>query len=156
MTTNVEPVPSLVRPRRRWWRSLLVGIAILFCGMLIGSGLTMRVLWNRVTDIVQHPDQLPQRITQRVNRFLDLTPEQQTKVQDILAKRQLSIEALRRQVYPNIQSEMDGLRDDVAAILNPDQARRWKERFEQLRTRWWPPLLPQPAPQTAAPAGPAQ
>jgi Spy/CpxP family protein refolding chaperone len=144
-TPNTSPPPAVSPPpRRRKRRSILLGIAILLGGMCIGSGLTLRVLWTQVTSLVQHPEQLPERAAQRMTRTLDLTPEQETRLKAVLTERQQGIETLRREIHPRMQAEMEKLRAEVAAILTPDQAARWNQRFEQLRARWWPPLLPAP------------
>jgi len=133
------PQPELPRPRRRWLRTTLFGMSILICGMVIGSGLTLRVLWVQLTEAIQNPDQMPERITHRMTRVLDLTEEQALEVRAILNREYYALESLRAEIAPRVQAELDKTRDEIVAVLDPDQARRWLKRFEFLRKRWTPP-----------------
>ncbi len=135
--TPVSP-PELLRPRRRWLWATFFGIIILLCGMFIGSGLTLHVLWIQLTDAIQNPDQMPDRITLRMTRVSDLTEAQALEVRSIWDREYCALESLRAEIAPRVQAELDKTRDEIVAVLDPDQARRWLKRFELLRKRWTP------------------
>lgn len=129
-------LPALRKPRR--WRAVLLGIVILICGALIGSGVTVIVIHKMVLHAIRHPEQTPMRITKRIQSKLRLSDEQAAKVREIITTRQKAIQAIRRDVQPRVEKELDGAKEDVAALLNPEQARQWRERFDYLRKTWIP------------------
>lgn len=127
-------------PRRKRWRSVLFGIVILLCGIAIGAGGAVIVIRHVVLHAIQHPEEAPQRMTNRVRRMLDLSEHQAAEVKKILTERQKAILGLRRQIQPQVENELDKAKEDVAAILKPEQAKKWRERFDRLRI--WFPALP--------------
>lgn len=157
-TPDASPAEQTLPTRRRraFWRHLILSIVILVCGMMIGSALTARVLWTRVTDMIQHPEHVPDRIAYHIKIFLGLNDEQVKEVKEVIVVHQRRVNGLRRVLYPQMQTELDTLRDDIAAALTPEQAQRWTKHFERLRARWWPPLLPEEslAPVPAQPQAP--
>ncbi|MEW6347631.1 MAG: hypothetical protein AB1646_01090 [Thermodesulfobacteriota bacterium] len=132
-----------VAPKRKRWRSVLFGVIILLGGMVIGSGSTLIVLHKLVISAIHHPEQVPKRIAKRISRKLDLSKEQAAKVQAILIERQKALLAIRREVYPRVEAELRQARDQVAAILEPEKAQSWRNRFEELRAQWMPPPPPE-------------
>ncbi len=128
-----------VAPKRRRWKSVLLGVIILLGGLVIGSGGTLIIVHKLVISAIHHPEQVPKRMAKRISRKLDLSREQTAKVQAILIERQKALLAIRREAYPRVEAELRKARDQVAAILEPEKAASWKNRFEQLRTQWMPP-----------------
>jgi hypothetical protein len=116
----------------------LLGIAILIMGALIGSGITVIVVKKMVLHAVSHPEEAPARITKRIQSKLDLSGEQAAKVRSIIAERQKALQAIRREVQPRVEKELNGVREDVAALLEPEKARQWRERFDYLKRLWVP------------------
>jgi hypothetical protein len=106
--------------------------------MAIGSGATVIVVYKMVVHAIRHPEEAPARITERVRNKLDLTDEQAAKVKEIVARRQKAIQAIRREMQPRIEKEVDGARDEVAALLDPEKARKWRERVDLLKDTWLP------------------
>jgi len=129
-------LPPIKKPRR--WRAVLLGIIILICGALIGSGVTVIVIHKMVLHAIRHPEQTPMRITNRIKSKLGLSDEQAARVREIIAARQKAIQAIRRDVQPRVERELEGAKEDVAALLNPEKARQWRERFDYLRKTWIP------------------
>ena len=117
--SNLElPVPR----KRRPWRSLLLGLAILLCGILIGAGITVIVLQKVVLYAIHHPEQVPNRLTERLRGKLGLSDDQAKKIKAILNERQKAFQALRRATRPKMERELERLKEDVAAVLNENQA----------------------------------
>jgi hypothetical protein len=132
------PIP----PRRRPWRSLLLGLIILLCGILIGTGGTVIVLQKVVLYAIHHPEEVPNRVAERMRNKLGLSDEQTKKVKAILAERQRAFLALRRAARPKVEQELERLREEVATILDKNQARKWRKRFDALTRQWMPPPPP--------------
>lgn len=135
-SSNLElPLPR----KRRPWRSILLGLIILFCGILIGAGVTVILLQRVVFYAIHHPEEIPNRLTERLRNKLSLTDDQTKKVKAILTERQKAFTELRRVTRPKVERELKSLREEVAAVLDKDQARKWSKRFDRLRRQWLPP-----------------
>jgi hypothetical protein len=140
------PSSSLELPlprKRRPWRSFLLGLIILFCGILIGAGITVILLQRVVLYAIHHPEEVPNRLTERLRNKLSLTDEQTKKVKAILTERQKALRELRRVMRPKVERELEHLREDVAAVLDKDQSHKWRKRFDRLRRQWMPPPPPE-------------
>ena len=126
---------ALPRPprRRRFW---VLWLAIFLSGALIGTGVTLATLRHVVLSTVQHPERLPRRIASWLRGPLHLSIEQQQAVEAVFRERQHAIWAIRRQAQPGVEAELNRLREEVAAVLNAEQASKWAERFNRLRARW--------------------
>lgn len=132
-TDNLSKPPS----RRRipvYVQSLL----FLLFGLIIGSGLTIVVIRGAVHRMIAEPDLLPARVLQRLDSQLALDDAQRAAIDGIFSKRLAAFRDIRERVRPEIQAEIDGLRNDVSAVLNPDQRAKWEQRFDTLRARWQP------------------
>jgi len=70
---------------------------------------------------IKHPEQVPARATTRLAQRLDLSDEQRAEVEQILRRRLQLLTAIRRQLRPQIDGQLDGLREDIAEVLNDDQ-----------------------------------
>jgi hypothetical protein len=133
------PIPR----KRRPWRTLLLGLVILFCGILIGAGITVIALQKVVLYAIHHPEQVPNRLTERLRGKLGLSDDQAKKIKAILNERQNAFQVLRRSTRPKVEREFDRLREEVAAVLDENQARKWRKRFDAIRRQWMPPPPPE-------------
>ena len=133
------PVPAAVpHRRRRWLVNILLGLLIFACGAVTGGGVALRVAWNRVATALSHPEEAPAKATQRLTHVLRLDAQQSAEVKAILERRFEAIGALRREIGPRVDAELQSIRDEVSAILRPDQVQRWTRIYDNLRPRMFP------------------
>lgn len=126
---------TLPRQGHPWLRAILLGSIILVCGMFIGGGITLYVATQRVMDAVQNPEKVPARVVARMQRNLDLTDEQAATLEGIIERHQNNLLAIRAEVQPRVKAELGTLQQEVEEILTPEQAERFRERLETLRSR---------------------
>ena len=124
---------ALPRARRRWLRTILLGIVILLCGMVIGGALTLHFRWPRLLLARHSWERMPEHIVERMRSELDLTAEQQREIEEILAKHHGAMESIRTEVEPRVEAQLDSMRREIDAVLTPEQAARWSEHFERMR-----------------------
>jgi len=122
-------------PRKRRLRTIALGLVILVCGGLLGSGITLVVV-RRTMEVIQTPGEAPKRIAERMRSKLDLSPEQTSQVLTVLEKREQCLRSILREIEPKIEEELLKTRDQVSAILKPEQAEKWRKRFDTLHERW--------------------
>jgi hypothetical protein len=143
-TDIAAPVPPPPAPPRHRWLSVLVALLIFVAGGVCGAGLTVLVVVNRVQHAIRHPETAPARLAGVLQRRLDLTNEQRTQVEAIIAKRQTELIAIRREFQPRIAQQLEQLRGEISDVLTDEQRARWDDLFTAIVTRWLPPPAPAP------------
>jgi hypothetical protein len=79
-----------------------------------------------------------------MRRHLSLNEDQSREVLRILQDRQAHLEAIRREVQPRVEAELDLVASQVGQVLNERQRGKWLKRFAALRQTWLP-QVPDPA-----------
>ena len=67
----------------------------------------------------------PRMLVERLAGELSLTSEQRTKVEEILTARRARLETVQREVRERFDTEQQGLRDEIRAVLTPDQQQKF-------------------------------
>jgi len=134
-----QPVAPVIRPRRRWVWPVLLALVIFVSGVLVGGGLTFKIITSGFKRSFQDPEVSAERITNRMKKRLDLTDEQFVQVRRIILERQKAFQSMRKQVRPQLEAQIEKTRQELAAVLTPDQARKWEKRFGHFLKFWLPP-----------------
>jgi hypothetical protein len=113
--------------------------AVFFFGAIVGAVVTGRFLWTKHIDTLQQPRFQTPRMMQRMQQDFDLTKEQAQQIETVFADHHEKIMSIREEVRSGIEPEIESLRQQVEAILTPEQAKRWEERFDAQKQRWLPP-----------------
>ncbi len=127
---------QITKPKRRWLHGLVAGTIILFSGMFIGSALTMHFVSNRIANFIQQPGEFPAHIAHRMERRLDLSAVQKEQVEAILQERMHVMAGIHREFWPRMKTEIKQLRDEISAVLTPEQAEEWLTHFDKLHEKW--------------------
>lgn len=134
------PLPA-TKPRRRWLTLLFAGL--IFCaGFLSGAGFVTIVAVHRLQYAIHHPEEAPSRVATMLQRRLGLNDDQKSKVETIVAKRQVELMAIRQEFQPKVVEQLDKIRSEIGEVLTESQRERWEKMFDDLRDRWLPPVLP--------------
>jgi len=137
---ETEPLP---RPgRSRSWLPLVLAVAILLLGIVIGGSAV--ILFGRSL-VVGHPGPavgIPPDAVSRIVRDLAVTDDQRRAAEDAIFRRLRRIEDVRDKSITDIEAEFDGMREDVAKLLDEQQAKRWRERFDEARQEGFRPPPP--------------
>ena len=141
-----QPVAPVIRPRRRWVWPVLLALVIFVSGVLVGGGLTFKIITSGFKRSFQDPEVSAERITNRMKRRLDLTDEQVVQVRRIILERQKAFQSMRKQVRPQLEAQIEKTRQELAAVLSPEQARKWEKRFGHFLKFWLPPQTGDPPP----------
>lgn len=150
MTANISTPPNTgivlppPKPRRRWLSVLLI-LFVFLAGMFAGSGLTIAIAVHKIRMAFRHPEQAPARITQFLDRKLHLSADQSIRVQGMITEAQKHLQQIRRDVQPQVKTELDSLRDQVAGVLTPEQNLEWQRLYDDAVETW----LPAPPPPAA-------
>jgi hypothetical protein len=144
--SNIPPLPTTtIPPRPRRWLRLVAAFIIFIGGMVCGGGITVIVAVRNIHYYVHHPEAVPARITKYLARRLDLSTDQATAVEHLIAVHQQKLQAIRQEVHPRVAMELSSLRAEVSNVLTPDQRDKWDEIYDEAIDKWFPPP---PAPAT--------
>jgi len=61
-------------------------------------------------------------------------------VRGIILEQQKAFQALRKEFRPRLDSQVEKTRRELAAVLTPEQARKWEKTFARIQRFWLPPL----------------
>ena len=117
------------------WKVILATLVIFVAGLVTG-GMAVKRLTARVNAEARRPPPILPRplraeFVQRLERELDLSPEQHTKILDIVQESQERVRLLYDKIGPDLGEEMRTTREQIRAQLTPEQQRK----FEQLQRR---------------------
>jgi periplasmic protein CpxP/Spy len=127
----VTPVTTPTPPRRTnaKWIAALVVIVAFATGILVGIAASHLMMRRG------HRPHIPGRaahfMVERLDRRLDLTDEQEKKIEEIIARRHARIEQVWGSVRPRVRAEIDATNDEIAKILTPEQ----RVAFEKIKMR---------------------
>jgi hypothetical protein len=141
-----QPIAPATRTRRRWVWTVLLALVIFVSGVLVGGGLTFKFITSGFKRSFQDPSVLADRITHRMKKRLNLTDKQAVQVRRIILEQQKAFQSLRKQVRPELEAQIEKTRQELAAVLTPEQARKWEKRFGRFLKFWLPPQPGDPPP----------
>lgn len=117
-----------VTSRVKWIAGLVV-VAAFVSGIIVGMAA------DRFLMIRGRRDHLPARATsmmvERLDRRLDLTDDQRTRIEQILRHRHARINAMWSDVRPRVRGEVEATNTEIDAVLTPEQ----RERFAEMKMR---------------------
>ncbi len=138
--------------RHRWWRDVILGIALFTCGFIVGGILVTKYYISLASSVVRDGvDQ--QKTIAWLQRLLDLNEDQAQRAQAIIARGLDDLRDIRYAVRPQVEAVLERIYNEVSSLLDHRQKQIWERRFSQIRERWFPPL-PENQNRPMAPNGP--
>jgi hypothetical protein len=130
-----QPTAPFIRPRRRWLWTILLALLLFISGIVVGGGLTFKVIASGFKRSFQDPAVSADRITQRMKKKLDLTEDQAVQVRRIIFERQKAFQSVRKQV----EAQIGETRQQLKAVLTPEQSAKLEKQFRRFMKIWLPP-----------------
>jgi Spy/CpxP family protein refolding chaperone len=138
------------------WKAILAVLVIFGAGLVTGMVLNKVSVNPKPAASVRPPGTRSQKplsleqlrkveLMMRVQKDLDLTPEQRVRIEKIIGDGQGRIRDLWQQVEPDIYDEYQDVRTKFCAELTPEQRQRYDELMKQQLHR------PKPASTNAPP-----
>jgi hypothetical protein len=135
------PKPTACVREGRSYARFLLPVVIFLCGCLVGVGATVTFIEYRMFSIMGRPAPDPQRVVAKLKSDLDLDADQTAKVEAIVRAHDPEIRRFFREADLNRQR----FEAEIAAVLNPDQKEKWRQRCEAMQ-KFLPPPPPPGAP----------
>jgi len=125
-------------PKRRRWPVVLISVLIFFSGLVVGAGGATFLIVRHARERMQNQERVPARVAGYLHNKLELTDDQARQVEEIVRERQAAMQAIRREVMPRFEAELDQARENIEEILTPEQGEKWEEVYGNMRRRWMP------------------
>ena len=111
-------------------------LGLFLLGILIGA-LGMH-LYGARHPLPGHPrDGSPRGLPlTRFDELLDLTPEQQARIEEIRRESHADAEALHEEMLPKVRAHMEQTRQRIAEVLTPEQRQKFDELADEHRARF--------------------
>ncbi len=132
-TTSIPPSGKkrMSHRRKQIYLQIIVGIIILSCGIVIGSGAAVLHLKDRM--IMRGPRPSLNSIVEDIRARYNLTEEQTAQAEDILRKRQDTMHTLFGEFREKMEAEFQELSLEMKEVLSPEQYERWERDFTTRR-----------------------
>ncbi len=127
--------PADAPARRRRLKTVLLGLAILFFGMIIGGGITLHIGHVMILHTLNPGDEMAEHIGRRIDRKLDLSADQRSRVDAIVRRRVAAFREILDDAYPRILEQIRLMHDEVARVLTEEQRMEWNAHVEEMRRR---------------------
>jgi hypothetical protein len=134
--------PNPPKAKSLWLRRILtLSLAgfIFFSGAILGAAITVKIIRNRLSEAVQHPEKGRERFVGMLTRKLKLDSDQQSKIDAIVEARQKEIMNIRFEIQPRVEAVLERGKTEIDAVLKPEQTDKWNKIVEDSRKKWRPP-----------------
>jgi len=116
------------------WSGVLV---IFLAGILIGAAGTGIFLRHSIENIIQGgPPEIAHLVSKRLTRQLDLSTDQQAKVDSVIRDTQRQLMELRRTVQPQTAAIIRNGAEQIRTELDAGQQQEFDQLLERLKARW--------------------
>lgn len=125
--------PSFPVAGRGRFKSFLLGVLILFFGMVIGAAATLFVGHQMLSKALQPGHEMATHLTRGIERKLDLNDAQKIQVRKIVDARVAAFRGILGDVYPKILGQFELLHTEVGQLLTEEQKIKWEAHYEKIR-----------------------
>ena len=120
-------------PKKGRWKLILLGLVILFCGMIIGAGITFQAGHVMMFRAIRPGGGMAERVTKHIDRDLHLTDEQRAQVARIVSHRVSAFKGILMDAYVRTKEEFELLHDEVVPLLTEEQKPKWEKHFKKMQ-----------------------
>ena len=132
--TTESPNVDYMRKLHRW-RMAFFGLVILLAGLVIGVSSTLMLVRHRPMGPPWGPEYVSEKMIDRLQHELGLSPEQATKIKPIVKKRMQKLEELRKEFRPKVSEQLKLMNEEISAVLTEEQRRTWEDNWKR-RFHW--------------------
>ena len=131
--TEARDNPSLAVQKMHMWRMAFFGLVILLAGIVIGGASAFVVVRRTRMDRPPSPPIAVSAMIPRLQRHLDLSPEQREKLQPILQEHMETLREIRINAGEQIGEELQLMQDEISSVLDEHQRQLWRQNLQRLQ-----------------------
>jgi hypothetical protein len=123
---------------------------VFFLGIVVGAILASGSIYVKVWELIEGgPEKVAEFTIQRLNDELKLDDLQKREFQRIADRTRLKLRGVRYHTQPDVDAILTESDQEVMAILNPKQKKKFEALMKRFRERW---RVENPAEATSTPA----
>lgn len=131
--TEARDNPSLVLQKMHMWRMAFFGLVILLAGIVIGGASAFVVVRRTRMDRPLSPTIAITGMMPRLQRDLDLSPEQEEKLKPILQEHMERLREIRVNAGQEISEELQLMQEEISSVLDERQKEFWQRNLQRLQ-----------------------
>ena len=116
----------------KYLKPIILVLLVFAAGISVGVVSTRYVIRRSIQQAVRRPELVRLRIERSLTRELDLNPDQQGKLEEILVAMQQEIATARQAHLPRFRLILADTQKCISEILTPEQ----REKFEKLQAEY--------------------
>lgn len=133
--------PTVLLQKMHRWRMAFFGLVILLAGIVIGAASAILITRRLPQGLLPAPEFAADRMADRLQRQLGLSPDQRDKIRTILERHVQTLNQIRMDARPLIANELKLMNDEISAVLRQDQFRIWQDHLQRLQNELLRPRL---------------
>jgi len=124
------------RPGYDFMKSLLLGLVILTAGIAIGVSLTVMRMSRPADRYGQEPEIFAEQMLGRMDRELDLRPDQRRRLDPILKSYHKTLSDIRKAARPQIIAQLEEMNKDILSVLDDPQKQIWQRKVQRIEEQF--------------------
>ena len=121
---------------KKWklWTGMLL---IFIAGGAVGTMGTGLFVKHKIVSIIEEGQPVVEKLAVRIlSRRLDLTADQKSETARIIRETQQRLQAIRLRVRPEALEIITTGKEDIRALLDPDQKKTLDQLYTKMKRRW--------------------
>ena len=118
------------------WKAILGVLAVFGLGTLTGALVMHRVDQRRLHAFLHGGPGATELIVRRMNRQLELTPDQRAQVATIIRDAHQKLRAARQPIDPQLRGVFEEMDQSIRAVLTPDQQVKFDKLVAERKAKW--------------------
>jgi hypothetical protein len=132
-------LPMTRQPLPRWIQ-VTVLLVVFVAGGVAGATIATTVLHSRMETYRQQAPIFSEDIVSRLRVRLNLSDQQAAEVREIVERRHVHMIELRRSGSRSMHDEFTEMENEIAGVLDKQQAAAWHQIADFVRQRFLPPI----------------
>lgn len=139
-TTKPTTSPQGGKQRRALprWVELAILLVVFAAGGVVGAMIATNVIHSRMQYYREHAPVFADDVVARLQLRLRLGDKQTEQVREIVERRHPRMIEKRKQGAQAMRAEFEAMEEEIAAVLNPWQARQWHAMADHIRNTYLP------------------
>lgn len=116
--------------KRRYMAAAIILVMAVGAGMVIGASVAL-IYFKHKRFTPPKPVELAESITDRMQKVLQITPEESAKIKALVIKRMGDARVMRREMTGKMREQFTAMADEIDAVLGPERAAIWEKDFKE-------------------------
>jgi hypothetical protein len=117
--------------KRRYLKAVLLLVAAVLAGVVIGVGGALLYLKNRYHHRPPRPDAVAGIMLERMRGLMTLDSDEESRLRIIIDSHMNEVDAIRRQSFGEFRAVIDRMNEEMVEVIGPERHAKWKAYTEK-------------------------